>query len=82
MRRLNVERFIMSEQAQATLLAFSSAIIETVQEAGPQGGVHEGPMYAAFMSFGIDLNTFNQLVDYCIRSGKIRRSGHVLFAVE
>ena len=71
----------MSEQAQATLQAFSSAIIETVQAAGPKGAP-EGPMYAAFMSYGIDLNTFNLLVDYCTRSGKIRRSGHVLYAVE
>lgn len=71
----------MSEQAKATLQAFSSAIIETVQEAGAQGAP-EGPMYAAFMSYGIDLNTFNQLVDYCVRSGKIRRSGNVLFAIQ
>lgn len=67
-------------KSQEVLQAFSGAIIETVQEAGKQGAP-EGPIYAAFMSYGIDLDTFNILVDYCVRSGKIRRAGHVLYPV-
>lgn len=71
----------MSEQAQAIIQAFSGAIIETVQEAGDRG-TPEGPLYAAFMAYGIDLNTFNNLVSYCVRSGKIRKQGFILYPVK
>ena len=71
----------MNEQAQAIIQAFTGAIVETVNEAGDVGSPM-GPMYAAFMTYNIDLDTFYRLVDYCVRSGKIERRGNVLFPVK
>ena len=73
-------KVVMSEQAQIVFQAYAQAIIETVQESG-DNGAPEGMLYAASMMHGIDLETFEAVVDYCIRSGKIRRVSHVLYAV-
>ena len=58
------------------------ALLETVNEAGPNGAPC-GPMYAAFMHAipQMTAEQFNQLVSVLVQAGKVRRSGHVLYAV-
>ena len=58
----------------------ADALLEAVKEAGAEGAP-EGPMYAAFMSYGVSLEMFTRIVDALIAVGKLRRSGHVLYAV-
>lgn len=59
------------------------AICETVESASKKSklGVPEGPMYAAFMAHGCSLNQFQSYVSAAVNSGRIRKSGNLLFAV-
>ena len=58
-----------------------SIIIETVTEC--PNGAPCGPMYAAFMQKIPNLTSlqFNQLVAAAVASGKVCRTGHVLYPV-
>lgn len=68
------------ERALEILYHLSQAVLETCKDAGSEGAP-EGPMYAAFMSYGIGLDTFTKIVNALIAAGKLRRSGHVLYAI-
>ena len=67
------------DKIEATLLAIR-AIIETVRESGPMGAPR-GPMYAAFMSHGCSLETFERLEALAVDSGIIERRGQTLHYV-
>ena len=56
----------------------ANAVLETVREC-PDGAA-EGPMYGAFMEHGMNLQTFQAIVEALIATGKIRREGYLLFA--
>jgi hypothetical protein len=53
-------------------------IIESVKEMGEQGAP-EGPMYAAFMHYGVTLGQFNLIMSFLVEHGFLRRSGHLLY---
>jgi hypothetical protein len=56
------------------------AVIEAVESAGTMGAP-AGPLYAALMGFGCDLNRFNQIMGALEAAGKIRKSGDLYFKV-
>lgn len=57
------------------------AITETVREAGAFGAP-SGHVYAAFSSIGCSLDTYEILLHLAVKTGKIKKKGHVLFYVE
>ena len=61
------------------LAALCNAFLETVREAGP-AGAPAGPMYAAAMTHGISLRTFEAIMAALVDCGKIRRSGHCYYS--
>lgn len=66
------------------LLAFvqlCEAVIDAVKEMGPQGAP-AGPLYAAVMTVGMSLEQFERLMDTIVRSGRLRKSGHLYFYVD
>jgi hypothetical protein len=66
----------------ATILdIFKKAVIESVQAAG-SNGAPSGPMYAAFMQYGIDLNAFQSLMDLLVKEGSLTQKGHVYYATK
>jgi hypothetical protein len=67
------------EDAKALLAHVANAVLETVRET-PQGAP-EGPMYLAFQHYGMSLDTFQQITAALIETGKVRRSGNVLYPV-
>jgi hypothetical protein len=48
---------------------------------GPQGAP-AGPMYAAFMSQGMTLEQFERMMDAIVKSGRLRKQGHLYFYVD
>jgi hypothetical protein len=65
---------------QRAVIEVVAAVLDTIKEMGPQGAP-EGPLYAALMGSGCTLNQFQGIVGILVRSGKVRQSGHVLYAV-
>jgi hypothetical protein len=51
-------------------------IVETVKEAGPLGAP-AGHLYAAVMSVGIDLNTFQRIMSALVDAGRLKLSNNV-----
>jgi len=66
------------ETVQA-LAAIIEAIYETIKESGDLGAP-SGIIYAAVMGVGINLETYNAIIDAMVKSGKVRKSGDLLFA--
>lgn len=66
------------EQAVQILRGLAQVVVETVEEAGQQG-VPTGPMYAAFMAYGVSLEMFEGLVDALVQAGRVLRRGHLLY---
>lgn len=72
----------MNEPTQLELLhKMLTAILETVREM--PDGAPCGPMYQAFLSYWPNMTSdqFNRMCDVLVQAGKVRRSGHVLYAV-
>jgi len=65
---------------QKAVVAVIAAVFDTIKEVGPQGAP-EGPLYAALMGHGCTLSQFQSIVGILVRAGKVRQSGHVLYAV-
>ena len=55
-------------------------IVESVRNMGSMGAP-SGPMYAALMSTGITLDQYQTIMDGLVAAGKLKRRGHVYFAV-
>lgn len=68
------------QQGLEALLQLSKAVIETVQEAGDQGAP-SGVLYAALMTAGLSLEQYERLMAILVDAGKVRKSGHLYFAV-
>jgi len=51
-------------------MAFSTAVLESI----PEGGTHTGPLYAALMTYGFDLPTFEKLIDQLVEVEALRRA--------
>lgn len=62
------------------LAALCNAFLESVKEAGPQGAP-AGPLYAAAMTHGLSLEHFEAIMGALVKAGKLRKSGHLYFAV-
>lgn len=62
------------------LILVGDAVVETVQEAGPLGAP-AGPMYAAFMALGVDLQQFEALMAGLVQAGRLRKSGDLYYAI-
>ena len=58
-----------------------SAIIESVKEGGAFGAP-SGHIYAAFSSIGCPLDAYEILLARAVKTGKIKKRGHLLFYVE
>lgn len=70
-----------TEAEQKNLLVnVCGAVLSTIMEAGDQGAP-EGPMYLACMQHGIDLDQFERILGALQKSGLIRRSAHVCYAI-
>jgi hypothetical protein len=67
-----------TEQINA-VRAVARALFETVKEAGAEGAP-AGPMYAACMCTGISLDQFEQIMGALVRTGQLRKEGHVYYA--
>jgi len=64
-------------EAMASLCAI---IVEAVKDMGTMGAP-SGPMYAALMSTGMTLDQYQTIMDGLVAAGKLKRRGHVYFAV-
>ena len=64
-------------EAMASLYAI---IVEAVKDMGPMGAP-SGPMYAALMTTGMTLDQYQTIMDGLVAAGKLKRRGHVYFAV-
>jgi hypothetical protein len=62
------------------LKLIADAVVDSVREAGPLGAP-AGPLYAAIMTYGMQLYQFDALMDALVGAGKLRKSGHLYFAV-
>ena len=65
-------------EAMQTLRLIANAVVETVKEAGPDGAPG-GPMYLAFMAYGISLNGFQQIMAGLVDAKQIVRRGDCYF---
>lgn len=71
----------LSKEALLAYVQLCNAVVDAVKEAGPQGAP-AGPMYAAFMSVGMSLEQFERMMDLLVKSGRLRKSGHLYFYVD
>ena len=62
------------------LAAVCKAVLEAIQLTGDQGAPG-GVLYAGLTGFGCNINQFESLMAALIRTGKIRKSGDLYFAV-
>lgn len=69
----------MTPQQIAVVQMLAQAALETVREAGKQGAP-SGPMYAAFMQYGMSLEQYTALMGALVRAGKLKQRGNVYFA--
>lgn len=58
----------------------ADAIIETVNEAGPNGAPG-GSLYNALMTYGVSYSTYSALMGALEKAGKVTRRGHCYFPV-
>ena len=66
------------KQVQA-LSAICAAVTDAVKGAGPMGAP-AGHLYAALMSTGMGLDSFNALMSALVRLGKVQQRGQCYFA--
>ena len=69
------------EETMKVLAEVMDIIYDTVKESGEMGAP-SGPVYAALMSIGVSLDVYNAMIDSMVKAGRLRKSGHVLFAIE
>lgn len=68
------------QSAAKALLGILDGMLDTIKSAGDLG-CPEGPMYAAMMHYGCSLSQFQSLIGILVKSGKVRKSGNLLFSV-
>ena len=57
------------------------ATLDAIKAAGPNGAP-AGILYAGLMSYGCNLTQFESLMSALERTGKIRREGDLVFAIQ
>jgi len=62
------------------LKSICDAVIDSVKLAGPLGAP-AGPLYAALMAHGCSERQFESLMAGLVRANKLRKSGHLYFAL-
>ncbi len=67
--------------AQEIIETVKSAIVESVQAAGPLG-CPGGSLYAALMSYGCTLETFERFMALLIKERKLEKRGQLYFIKE
>lgn len=67
--------------AKKMALLVAVAIYDTIKEAGPNGAP-AGGLYAALMERGASLESFEKLMAMLVSTGRVRKSGHVYYAVD
>jgi hypothetical protein len=71
----------ITKEALVAFLQLVEVVIDRVKDAGPQGAP-AGPLYATLMSAGMTLQQFEQMMDAIVKSGRLRKSGHLYFYVD
>ena len=69
-----------TEQAVQAVRAIANIIEETAREAGPFGAP-SGVVYAALMSAGITLDTYEAILDGLAKAGRVSLHGDLIKAV-
>lgn len=69
----------MSPDQIAAVRAVAAVLTDTVREMGPEG-CPSGHLYAAVMS-KLTLSQYEQIIGALVGAGRLRKSGHVLYAV-
>jgi hypothetical protein len=68
------------QQAIEAIRAIGDAIVDSVKVAGT-AGASGGILYSAMMAHGITLAQFEQFMSALVAAGKLRKEGHLYFAV-
>lgn len=71
----------LNKEALMAFIQLCDAVCDAVKEAGAQGAP-AGPMYAAFMSYGMSLEQFERMMNVLVSAGRLRKSGNLYFYVE
>lgn len=69
----------MTKINEQTVRAIALAIVDTVREMGSHGAPG-GVLYAALMSVGLSLESFQTLMGALVEAGVLRQEGHQYFA--
>jgi len=67
-------------QKISALKQVCDAVIDAVKSAG-EFGAPSGSVYAALMGFGCKIEQYEMLIDILIKARKLRKEGHLLFAI-
>lgn len=67
------------EKQNQAIRAIADAIVESVKEAG-ELGAPSGIVYAALMTYGMNLDTYHQFIGVLVKLGKLRQQGDLLYA--
>jgi len=71
----------LNPQQAAALRMIVSAVLETIQQAGPLGAPG-GHLYAALMTRGCTLSQFESLMGALVRTGRVEKRGECYHAVK
>ena len=74
------EAFEQRARVTKALSAVCDTVVETVNEAGDLG-VPGGHLYAAMMTIGMSLGTFEQIMAALVKAGKVRKAGECYHSV-
>ena len=70
-----------NQQVVDAIAKVANIIEETVNESGPMG-VPSGLMYAAMMTTGMSLESYQTIINVMVAEGRISQSGDLLKAVK
>lgn len=71
----------ITTQRNRLIVDLCGSIIDAVAESGPSG-IPGGTLYAGLMSAGCTMQQFDALMELCVRSGRITKSGQLYYAGE
>lgn len=66
------------KRAATAVLHVLDAMLATIKECGGEG-CPSGPLYATMMTTGMSLTQYEDLLNVLIKTGVIKRQGHVLY---
>lgn len=71
---------VTKEQAAASMRRVILAIVQIIEECGPQG-TPSGVLYAALMTYGMSLEVFEGIMGAIVRAGIATKRGHCYYPV-